>query len=346
MNFLKQFGLPLCLFLFSLHLVSCGGFGSVENLGIIEIPSDIPPGLEEQLSVSTSPETDLSKSKDEKILKKTKGGKYVEGIPKTPSLAFELSEAKKRLDMVGDTKAFRAGEKTTLALTWFAIKAGEVTLEVQPAVWIGDRKSYHFVGTAKSSSMMDLIHSIDDYIESFVDVKTFYPFKSTIRAMETDRLRRGHVLFDYPNQKIHYWMKRVHVKKGVKEKKRIDNFSPGVLDVFSSAFFLRAQKLEVGKTYTSDVYNEGKFITVKAEVLRREVLVTDIGDFNTLVIRPEARFQGILTTSGESKVWVTDDERHFILQLETKIKLGSLKGHIVKIEDPDYTFPSRINQEK
>ena len=227
----------------------------------------------------------------------------------------------------------------TYAFTWFSIKAGMVTLEVRPFVYLGDRKSYHFVGTVKSSSTMDLIHSIDDWIESYVDIETFYPFKSALHGVETDRLREGLVLFNYENKKIEYWMKRVHLKKGEKEKRITDILVPGVLDMFSSAFFLRAQKLEVGKTYHTDIYNEGKRIAIDAEVLRQEKLETVLGTFDALVIRPVAKLEGILQTSGDSTIWLTNDERHLVLQVETKIKIGYLKGKVVKIEDPEYQLP-------
>ena len=252
---------------------------------------------------------------------------------------FETKEARQRIQDYGQLKTFREGEKVTYAFTWFSIKAGTVTLEVHPFVYIGNRKAYHFLGTAKSSNAMDLIHSIDDWIESYVDVETFYPFKSALHGIETDRLREGLILFDYVNKKIEYWMKRVHLKKGEKEKRLTDLLVPGVLDMFSSAFFLRAQKLELGKTYHTDIYNEGKRITVDAEVLRQEKLDTVLGTLDTLVIRPITRFEGILQTSGDSTIWVTDDERHFVLQVETKIKIGYLKGQVIKIEDPEYQLP-------
>ena len=262
-----------------------------------------------------------------------------------PLAVFQTTEAKKRSQLYAKTPAFHVGEKTTMSLTWFGIKAGEITLEVRDNVAVGGRDAYHFVGTAKSSATMDLIHSVDDSIESYVDKETFYPLKSELHGVETDRLRETRMLFDYSRQNIHYWMKRVHVKKGTKEEKRVDPITPGTLDIFTSGFFLRAQQLEVGNVYHSDLYNEGKHITVKAKVLRRETLETEIGRFQTLVVQPEARFEGILKMSGDSLIWVTDDPRHFVLQVETKIKIGYLKLNVLKIEDPTYGFPSRIEKE-
>ena len=79
-----------------------------------------------------------------------------------------------------------------------------------------------------------------------------------------------------------------------------------------------------------------------AEVLRKEVLSTDIGDFRTIVVRPQALFEGMLKTSGDSLIWLTDDERHFVLKVKTKIKIGSLNINVKEILDPTYTFPSRL----
>jgi hypothetical protein len=314
----------ICSFGFLLLFwLSCGGFHRVEKLEKITPPED----LEEKIAI----EAMENAKKQAAPQRQKKSGKTTS--------AFLRPEAVERAKAYANVKSFREGEKTTLAFSWFSIKGGEVTLEVHPYVYINGRKTYHFIGRVKSSATMDLIHSIDDWIESNVDVDTFYPIKTALHGIETDRLREGRTFFDYVNGKIHYWMKRVHVKKGVKEERRVDDFKPGVIDIFASAFLLRTQKLEVGKTYYSDVYNEGKRLSVEAQVLRREKLDTAIGEFDTLVVRPIARFEGILKTSGDSTIWLTDDERHFILRLETKIKIGYLVGEVKKIEDPEYQLP-------
>ncbi|OGP05364.1 MAG: hypothetical protein A2Z91_08545 [Deltaproteobacteria bacterium GWA2_38_16] len=308
------------LFLF----LSCGGgFQSIEKLEKIEPPKDIESAI-----------------RIEPAKKPSKKTKTVFQVTRQLS-AFETKEAKKRAKQFSHLNVFRVGEKVTMALTWFAIKAGDVTLEVHPFVYVGDRKTYHFVGTAKTSGAMNLIHSVDDSIESYVDQETFYPYKAELHGKETDRIREGLVLFDYITKNIEYWMKVVHVKKGIKEKRRTDPFVPGVIDIFTSAFYLRAQDLKVGEIYHAEVYNAGKRITVDAEVLRKEKLETEIGEFDTLVVRPIAKFEGILQTSGDSTIWVTDDDRHFVLQLETKIKIGYVVAKLKKIEDSEYQLPKK-----
>jgi len=344
MNVSKQFRFILSLLLFVYIFSSCGGFHSVRKLEKIK-PPEMPTELENSLVVrKISKPEEIKKSEALKPTVITKIKKLIrkKRDQKKALSVFDMPDAKERAKFYASTPAFRVGEKITMSLTWFAIKAGEITMQVLPFVSIGDRKAYHFKGTAKSSALMDWIHSVDDWIESYVDTETFYPFKMALHGVETDRLREERILFDYRNKKIHFWMKRVHVRKGIKEKKRIDNLTPGILDLFTVGFFLRTQKLQIGKTYYASVYNKGKRIKIKGKVLRSEILETDIGDFNALVIRPEARFEGILKTSGDSLIWVTNDERHFILKIETKIKIGYLNINIIKLEDPEYDYPSRI----
>ena len=266
-------------------LSSSGGFGSVKQMEEIKSP-DLPKGIEEQFVIE-------EKSIKGNAAAGTKVKTTVRQKMSMPLAVFQTTEAKKRSQLYAKTPAFHVGEKTTMSLTWFGIKAGEITLEVRDNVAVGGRDAYHFVGTAKSSATMDLIHSVDDSIESYVDKETFYPLKSELHGVETDRLRETRMLFDYSRQNIHYWMKRVHVKKGTKEEKRVDPITPGTLDIFTSGFFLRAQQLEVGNVYHSSLYNEGKHIIVKAKVLRREILETEIGRFQMVVVQPVPRVAGI-----------------------------------------------------
>ncbi|MBI4040383.1 MAG: DUF3108 domain-containing protein [Deltaproteobacteria bacterium] len=311
-----------------LSLISgCGGFHSVEKLGKIEPPQDFE---EVDIDVQTTPPG--QKRQEVKRDQELRPGKKVQLQKKKISI-FETQTAQKRKAFYGGLSTFKEGERTVYDLTWFAIKAGEATMEVHPYVYVGGRKAYHFVGGAKSSSVMDLIHSIDDWMESYVDVETFYPFKSAIHGIETDRLREARLIFNYDTQKVHYWTKRIHVKKEMKVKQDEDSFEPGLLDLFTCAYYLRAQKLEVGKKYETQVYQEGKRYLIEADVLKREKISTAVGDFEALHIRPAAKFQGILQTEGDSSIWVSDDNRHLVLELETKVKIGYLKGKIKRFED-------------
>ena len=62
-----------------------------------------------------------------------------------------------------------------------------------------------------------------------------------------------------------------------------------------------------------------------------------------MVIRTEARVEGILEMSGNSLICVTDEDRRFILKIQTRIKIGYLNINIIKIEDAEYDFRSRID---
>ena len=103
-------------------------------------------------------------------------------------------------------------------------------------------------------------------------------------------------------------------------------------DSFSAYQYLRTLPLETGKQYAMPVVSEGNSWEAVATVIRREEVTTAAGKFPAIVVRPQTRFQGVLKQgSGETYIWLSDDDRRFILQFEAKVKVGSVIGALKKI---------------
>ncbi len=83
-------------------------------------------------------------------------------------------------------------------------------------------------------------------------------------------------------------------------------------------------------TVAFNVYGSRKVWTLEANIIRREVLNTPVGSFNSFVVKPQTRFEGILQAKGDVYMWFSDDEKRLPLKFEAKIKLGSLKGILVE----------------
>ena len=69
-----------------------------------------------------------------------------------------------------------------------------------------------------------------------------------------------------------------------------------------------------------------------AQVLRRETIYTDAGKFKTFVVKPQFDIDGKFKPTGENYLWLTADERKFIVRLESKIKIGSIVGEVQKLK--------------
>ncbi len=68
---------------------------------------------------------------------------------------------------------------------------------------------------------------------------------------------------------------------------------------------------------------------VEVQVLRKERLKTGLGEFNTVVIKPLMKSEGIFNRKGDMVIWLTDDDRHIPVMMKTKIVVGSVVATLV-----------------
>lgn len=227
---------------------------------------------------------------------------------------------------------FRVGEKVTMMLTYFGVSAGDATLEVKPFVEVNGRKAYHFYSKLTSSAVFSMFYKVDDYGESYMDYEELVPLTFTLSAVETKQLREVRMFFDWKKKKADFWEKKVTKESGVEEKKKSWDLLPYSQNIYTALYYIRMFALRDGKTYVYRVSDEGRNWDVRATVVRREILKTDLGNFKTIVIKPEVATEGVLKPMGEVLFWYTDDDRRFPVKFESKIKIGKIIGYLKALE--------------
>ena len=227
---------------------------------------------------------------------------------------------------------FRVGEKVTLDISYFLVHAGEVEVEVKPFAVVNGRKAYHFELNAKSNSFFSRIYAVEDRAVSYVDFETMRPFNLQISIKESKQLAEARTLFDWDKLEADYWQKRITKEKGERSKKMNWKIESYAQNVISAAYYLRTFQLEPGKKLAFRVADEGKNIVFTGTVLRRETIESPVGPLKTVVIQPQVTVDGIFSPMGEVFIWLTDDDRKFLVQLQTKIKIGSVMAKLKSIE--------------
>ena len=53
---------------------------------------------------------------------------------------------------------------------------------------------------------------------------------------------------------------------------------------------------------------------------------------DAIVIQPNITLKGKFKPIGENLIWLSDDDRHYILRIEAKIKIGTLVSQVVEIK--------------
>lgn len=325
------------------------------NIKVEESPAHPPP--EPVVKASTEPTEKLAphSKKSKKIKKsrkdtKSKAAKKVSakkaksvakgGKPLGKDAVKETSDKRQpemedSVGMIGRRPLkdpFRVGEKVTLALSYFNIVAGNMEIGVLPFVNVNDERAYHFEVTAKSNSFFGHIYSVDDRATTYLSYDRMIPLNLKISIKESKQLAETRTFFDWKTLRASYWQKKITKDHGEQSKKLdwdIKDFSQNVI---SAAYYMRIFAMEPGKNLAFRVADEGKNIVFKGEVLRREKLQTKIGELNTIVVKPTLTVDGVFTPVGEIVFWLTDDDRKFIVRIESKIKIGTIVAKLESLE--------------
>ncbi len=107
------------------------------------------------------------------------------------------------------------------------------------------------------------------------------------------------------------------------------------IDEISFIYFVRTLPLEVGKTYTFNRYFEEDGNPVTVRVDRRDRRETEGVWYDTIVLIPEIRTDGLFGQGGKAEIHLTDDERRIPVYVKSDIPKfpGSLTLHLRSIQE-------------
>lgn len=227
---------------------------------------------------------------------------------------------------------FRVGEKVTMMVSYFKAKAGEMTLEVRPFVEVNGKKSYRWYTSLKTIGVFSSFYSVDDWSETMVDFENLVPSVFNLNVRESSQLKQAKGYIDNQTLKAKYYEKKYTEKNGQEEKRQEWQTLPFSQNVFSAAFYMRVFTYEVGKEYAFNVADDEKNVMFKARCLRKEKLETDAGTFDTIVIQPNFEINGVFKPMGEIYFWLSDDDRKFLLRIESDIKIGTIVAEAIRVD--------------
>lgn len=224
------------------------------------------------------------------------------------------------------------GEKFQYEITYFGMAAAEVTTEVAPFKEIDGHKVYHLVGHAVSSNVFNLFYKLDDTVESFMDYDGLFSYRFHLLLSESKQSRDALELYDQEKHTTFYWNRWNHVNRGYTESKEYGAIEPLAQDSVSALYYVRTLPLEPGQVISFPVASEGKVWELLVTVIRREMMETPMGRIQTVVIKPETKFRGVMEKKGDSYMWLTDDARHILVRMEAKVKIGTVVAQLKKVE--------------
>ncbi len=218
---------------------------------------------------------------------------------------------------------FKVPEKFIFDLNWIGIKAGTASLELK-----NDGDKIKIISTAQSAKWISIFYTVNDRAESTLLQNSSLsiigqPVNYKLNIQEGRHRRNKEVIFDYAMNKALYID---HLKN---EKKEID-LPDFVHDPLSSFYHLRTLELVVGTPVYITIFDSKKVWNTEIQILRKEKVTVPAGTFDTIVVKPLMKSEGIFHRKGDIFIWLTDDTKHIPVKMEIKVAIGSITANLVE----------------
>lgn len=217
-------------------------------------------------------------------------------------------------------------EELKYGLYYSFIKAGTAYIKNRGLTKINGRDAYLIQTTAFSAPVIDAFFKVRDINYSWLDAENFYSLGYSQSIREGNYKRDEWLTFDY-GQNAYYG----EVQKKGDVSYIFGELNLPVLDMLTSLYFVRAQKLTPGKDVVFDIVNREKQYPLVVKVLKKETVKTAAGKFKCIVVEPQFRGEGIFVSKGKSlQVWLTDDEYKMPVKMKTEVFIGSVSAELLE----------------
>ena len=211
---------------------------------------------------------------------------------------------------------YSAGERLAYDVKFGSIDVGDAVMEVLGLENVRGREALHIRFNVKGGTFL---YKVNDRYESWIDTVNL------ISLRHWQQIDEG----SYERQRKYEIMPEIGVYKENDKPNQPTVAEP--LDDGSFFFFLRTIPLEVGKTYSFDRYFKPDRNPVTVTVVRRERVKVPAGTFEAIVLHPTIKAKGVFGEGGQAEIWLADDSSRIMLQMKSKLKIGSLNLYLKQI---------------
>ncbi len=227
---------------------------------------------------------------------------------------------------------FGPGERLEYKVKLGIFNAGEAHMEVLGIDSVRGEPTYH-IDVAMKGGLLFGAFKLDSRFETWLDTRLLMS-----RRYISDESYTGYSSYRsfefYPDEM--YWHQTDEDVIG-------DLPSALPLDDMAFIYFVRSLPLEVGQTRQYSRYFKEEGNPVVIEVLRRDVRETGAGTFNTIVVRPTIKTDGLFKEGGEAELHFTDDENRYLVYMRVGMPVvGSITLHLEKIIPGTLIHPEAV----
>ncbi|GBD97549.1 MAG TPA: DUF3108 domain-containing protein [Nitrospirae bacterium] len=204
-------------------------------------------------------------------------------------------------------------KKFVYYIYWSGIRAGKAVLEYKST-----SEGTTISTQVTSAALISLFYKVNDFAQSAIEPDG-YPGSFILKVREGFHRRNKATYFESKSigrpQKV--------IFHNILDGERVEYYlDKPAYDPLSAFYAMTKMPLEVGRSEYIDIFDNKKLWKTEVQVLRRERVRVLAGEFDTIVIRPILKSEGIFLKTGDIYIWVTDDDRRFPVLLKSKVRVG------------------------
>jgi hypothetical protein len=212
-------------------------------------------------------------------------------------------------------------EKLTYNIYWAGIRAGSALFEVKD-----EPEGLKITSRVRSSKFISIFYKVDDFAQS-----TLYPDgnpSTYVLKTREGRHRKDRVTLFRPEQDK--GPQKVIYNNRLDDSTVEFDLEKQAFDPLSGFYEIRKRSFDIGRSEYLNIFDSKKLWEVEVKVLRKEKIRVPAGEFDTVVIKPLLKSEGIFSRKGEIHIWLTDDDKRIPVMVKSKIKIGSFKAKLVE----------------
>jgi len=214
--------------------------------------------------------------------------------------------------------SFTIPEKLEYELSWLGLKAGDSALEITR----DGKDMLTIISRTQSVPWISVFYPVEDRVKSIsLQKDQWIPVKYHLVQREGDRRKDIEIRFESDEGKALYID---HIKK----KEREYDVPSVVFDPLSALYRVRQLDLVVGQSSYVTVFDSEKVYDLEIQVIRKEMIKVPAGKFETILVVPILKSEGIFSREGPVYTWLSDDERRIPVKLKTRVAVGSITAEL------------------
>ena len=175
---------------------------------------------------------------------------------------------------------------------------------------------------ATSTSFISLFYKVDDFAQSTV-YPDGYPKKFILKVHEG--FHRRHKITEFgPN--IPGKSQKVIFNNVLEDEILEFNLDKPAYDPLSAFYAITKIGVSVGKSSYIDIFDNKKLWNTEIQVLKKERIRVIAGEFDTILVKPLLKSEGIFLKKGDMHIWLTDDDRRIPVLFTSKAKIGKFSA--------------------